>query len=95
VERGLEHLARPEREVLVLSLLGGRSFREIATITGQAPDVVGQLASRGLAALADELGPLLAPRASATLTAVPADAAATVPSADGSARAPGPQGVLR
>ena len=76
----MEHLARPEREVLVLSLLGGRSFREIAAITGREPAAVVRLASRGLAALADELGPLLAQTAPAAVTA-------------GAMRAPGPQGV--
>ena len=95
MERGLERLALPEREVLVLNLLGGRSFREIATITGRELDVVGQLASTGLAALADELGPLLAPRAPATLTTVPANVDASMPSADGSARASGPQRAFR
>ncbi len=67
VERSLEALPGDQREVLVLRLLGGRSYREIADITGRKVGTVGWLISAGLKALGDRLEPLLegAPRAAA------------------------------
>ena len=59
VERGLERLPHDQREVLVLRLLGERSYKEIAEITGKKVGTVGWLVSVGLKALAAELGPLL------------------------------------
>jgi RNA polymerase sigma-70 factor (ECF subfamily) len=59
VERGIARLPDDQREVLVLRLLGERSYREIAAITGRKIGTVGWLVSEGLARLADELGPLL------------------------------------
>jgi RNA polymerase sigma-70 factor (ECF subfamily) len=60
VERGLEKLPGDQHEVLVLRLLGGRSYREIADITGKKVGTVGWLVSEGLKALARDLSPLLA-----------------------------------
>jgi RNA polymerase sigma-70 factor (ECF subfamily) len=59
VKRGLECLPHDQREVLVLRLLGERSYREIAEITGKKVGTVGWLISVGLKALAVELEPLL------------------------------------
>lgn len=59
VERGLERLPGDQREVLVLRLLGGRSYREIADITGRKVGTVGWLISEGLKRLGAELEPLL------------------------------------
>jgi RNA polymerase sigma-70 factor (ECF subfamily) len=59
VERGLERLPAPQREVLVLRLLAERSYREIAEITGRNVGTVGWLVSEGLRALGLELAPLL------------------------------------
>lgn len=59
VERSLHRLPEDQREVLVLRLLGERSYKEIAEITGKKIGTVGWLISIGLKALADELAPLL------------------------------------
>jgi RNA polymerase sigma-70 factor (ECF subfamily) len=59
VERGLASLNPDQREVLVLRLISGRSYKEIAEITGRKIGTVGWLISEGLSALADKLGPLL------------------------------------
>lgn len=59
VERSLHHLPQDQREVLVLRLLGEKSYREIAEITGRKIGTVGWLVSVGLKALATELAPLL------------------------------------
>ncbi len=60
VERGLERLPSEQREVLVLRLLGERSYKEIAQITGKKIGTVGWLISAGLKALSSDLSPLLA-----------------------------------
>jgi RNA polymerase sigma factor (sigma-70 family) len=68
VERGLERLPKDQREVLVLRLIGERSYREIADITGKKVGTVGWLISEGLDALGRELAHLLpgaAPRSRA------------------------------
>lgn len=59
VQRGLTRLNPDQREVLVLRLLEGRSYREIAEATGRKVGTVGWLVSTGLRALAAELEPLL------------------------------------
>jgi RNA polymerase sigma-70 factor (ECF subfamily) len=59
VEAGLSTLPVDQREVLVLRLLGEKSYREIAEITGKKIGTVGWLVSVGLAALSRELEPLL------------------------------------
>jgi RNA polymerase sigma-70 factor, ECF subfamily len=59
VDRSLERLPQDQREVLVLRLLGEKSYKEIADITGKKIGTVGWLVSVGLKALADELAPLL------------------------------------
>lgn len=59
VGRSLERLPRDQREVLVLRLLGEKSYREIAEITGRKVGTVGWLVSVGLKALAAELAPLI------------------------------------
>jgi RNA polymerase sigma-70 factor (ECF subfamily) len=59
VERGLEKLPKDQREVLVLRLIGERSYREIADITGKKVGTVGWLISEGLDALGRELAHLL------------------------------------
>jgi len=61
VERELNRLPVDQREVLVLRLLGERSYREIAEITGRKIGTVGWLISEGLKALADSLAPVLEP----------------------------------
>lgn len=60
VERSLSKLPADQREVLVLRLLGERSYREIADITGRKVGTIGWLISVGLKALAQELAPLVA-----------------------------------
>lgn len=60
VERSLGRLPQGQREVLVLRLLGERSYREIAEITGKKIGTVGWLVSVGLRTLGSELSPLLA-----------------------------------
>jgi RNA polymerase sigma-70 factor, ECF subfamily len=59
VERELAKLPVDQREVLVLRLLGDRSYKEIAEITGKKIGTVGWLVSVGLKTLAKELEPLL------------------------------------
>lgn len=59
VERGLDRLPPDQKEVLVLRLLGDRSYREIATITGKKIGTVGWLVSVGLKALSEHLAPLI------------------------------------
>jgi len=59
VERSLETLPPDQREVLVLRLLGERSYREIAEVTGKKIGTVGWLISTGLQSLSRELEPLL------------------------------------
>ena len=59
VERELARLPLDQREVLVLRLLGDRSYKEIAEITGKKIGTVGWLVSIGLKTLARELEPLL------------------------------------
>jgi RNA polymerase sigma-70 factor (ECF subfamily) len=60
VKREIEKLPPDQREVLVLRLLGDRSYKEIADITGKKIGTVGWLVSIGLQALGDRLEPLLA-----------------------------------
>lgn len=59
VERGLAKLPQDQREVLVLRLLGERSYKDIAQVTGKKIGTVGWLISEGLKALAGELAPLV------------------------------------
>ncbi len=59
VERSLGRLPDDQREVLVLRLLGEKSYREISEITGKKVGTVGWLVSVGLKALCVELEPLL------------------------------------
>ena len=59
VESYLFALPDTQREVLVLRLLGDRSYREIAELTGKSVGTVGWLISQGLQRLAAELGPVL------------------------------------
>lgn len=58
VERELAKLPADQREVLVLRLLGERSYREIAEITGKKIGTVGWLVSEGLQRLSSGLAPL-------------------------------------
>jgi len=60
VKRELDRLPPDQREVLVLRLLGDRSYKEIAEITGKKIGTVGWLVSIGLKALGEQLEPLLA-----------------------------------
>jgi RNA polymerase sigma-70 factor (ECF subfamily) len=59
VERELARLPADQREVLVLRLLGERSYKEIAGITGKKIGTVGWLISEGLKALSQQLAPLV------------------------------------
>ena len=59
VEREIEKLPVEQREVIVLRLLGDRSYKEIAEITGKPIGTVGWLLSLGLKALGAGLAPLL------------------------------------
>jgi RNA polymerase sigma-70 factor, ECF subfamily len=59
VKRELELLPTDQREVLVLRLLGERSYKEIAEITGKKIGTVGWLISVGLRALEERLQPLM------------------------------------
>lgn len=59
VERELAKLPQEQREVLVLRLLGERSYKEIAEITGKKLGTVGWLVSEGLARLSTGLAPLV------------------------------------
>ena len=58
VEKGLSRLPDDQREVLVLRLLGERSYKEIAEITGRKIGTVGWLVSEGLKSLAGHLSHL-------------------------------------
>ena len=71
VERELAKLPTDQREVLVLRLVGERSYREIAEITGRKIGTVGWLVSEGLKVLANRLAPLMeaAPRVASPLDA--------------------------
>jgi RNA polymerase sigma-70 factor (ECF subfamily) len=60
VRRELEKLPDDQREVLVLRLVGDRSYKEIAEITGKKIGTVGWLISVGLQALSEKLGPIVA-----------------------------------
>lgn len=62
VEQSLDRLPGDQCEVLVLRLLGEKSYKEIAEITGKKIGTVGWLVSVGLKALSAELAPLLAGR---------------------------------
>lgn len=59
VEQKLGTLPQDQREVLVLRLLGEKSYREIADITGKKVGTIGWLVSVGLKSLSKELAPLL------------------------------------
>ncbi|HEV8111979.1 MAG TPA: RNA polymerase sigma factor [Planctomycetota bacterium] len=59
VEREIGKLPVEQREVLVLRLLGERSYKEIAEITGRPIGTVGWLVSIGLKALGAGLAPVL------------------------------------
>ena len=65
VERELSKLPLDQREVLALRLMGERSYKEIAEITGKNIGTVGWLISVGLQALGQGLEPLLEGRKSA------------------------------
>ncbi|MFK7739165.1 MAG: RNA polymerase sigma factor [Planctomycetota bacterium] len=67
VESHLAALPETQREVLVLRLLGDKSYREIAAVTGKSIGTVGWLISRGLQRLASELDPALDPQSSPAL----------------------------
>ena len=66
VERQLGRLPVDQREVLVLRLLGERSYKEIAEITGKKIGTVGWLVSVGLKQLSRDLAPLLTGAAEST-----------------------------
>lgn len=59
VEEGISRLPDAQREVLVLRLLGDRSYKEIASITGRKPGTVAWLISEGLKSLSRTLTPSL------------------------------------
>ena len=59
VEKQISRLPVDQREVLVLRLLGERSYKEIAEITGKKIGTVGWLVSVGLKTLSRELAPVL------------------------------------
>jgi len=59
VRRGMDQLPSDQREVLVLRLLDGHSYQEIAEITGLKTGTIGWLLSTGLAALSQILAPML------------------------------------
>lgn len=65
VERELAKLPVDQREVVALRLMGERSYKEIAEITGKNIGTVGWLISVGLKALGEGLEPLLEGRMSA------------------------------
>jgi len=79
VERGLRQLEPDQREVLVLRLLAGRSYREIAEITGKKLGTVGWLVSTGLKRLSRELAPLIDPPDAASSAASGRAQAASLP----------------
>jgi RNA polymerase sigma-70 factor (ECF subfamily) len=59
VEAAIAGLPLDQREVLILRLLAGRSYREIAEVTGRKLGTVGWLVSEGLKALGGTLSPLM------------------------------------
>ena len=59
VEQELSKLPVDQREVVALRLMGERSYKEIAEITGKNIGTVGWLISVGLKALGEGLEPLL------------------------------------
>jgi RNA polymerase sigma-70 factor (ECF subfamily) len=59
VEEAIGRLPVEQREVLVLRLLAGRSYREIAEVTGRKVGTVGWLISEGLRTLSGVLAPLM------------------------------------
>ena len=65
VEQELSKLPVDQREVVALRLMGERSYKEIAEITGKNIGTVGWLISVGLKALGEGLEPLLEGRKSA------------------------------
>lgn len=65
VEQELSKLPVDQREVVSLRLMGERSYKEIAEITGKNIGTVGWLISVGLKALGEGLEPLLEGRKSA------------------------------
>ncbi len=77
VRRELETLPQDQREVLVLRLVGERSYKEIAEITGKKIGTVGWLISVGLQELAARLGPVLAMEPARSSGAAPSSAAGT------------------
>lgn len=91
VERGLEKLPQDQHEVLVLRLLGGRSYREIAEITGKKIGTVGWLVSEGLKALSRDLAPLIAP---AGPDLAPSSVPASLPQSNGLPGSNGLRGEL-
>lgn len=88
VERSLARLPDDQREVLVLRLLGERSYKEIAAITGKKIGTIGWLVSVGLKALACELAPL------APLASLGSAATAAITPRTSDAQASGLQGGL-
>jgi len=59
VERAIAGLPVDQREVLVLRLLAGRSYREIAEMTGKKVGTVGWLISEGVKSLSVSLASLM------------------------------------
>jgi RNA polymerase sigma-70 factor (ECF subfamily) len=55
----MEGLPPDQREVLVLRLLGGKSYREISGITGRKIGTVGWLVAEGVKSLGARLEPLV------------------------------------
>ncbi|MBL8862147.1 MAG: sigma-70 family RNA polymerase sigma factor [Planctomycetes bacterium] len=77
VRRELEQLPADQREVLVLRLVGDRSYKEIAAITGRKIGTVGWLISVGLQQLAERLGPVVAVDSARTAGAAPSVSSGT------------------
>lgn len=59
VRKALDGLPQDQREVLVLRLLGEKTYREIAEITGKKIGTVGWLVAEGVKTLGTRLGPLV------------------------------------
>ena len=59
VRRAMDTLPQDQRAVLVLRLLGGKSYREIAEITGKKLGTVGWLVAEGVKTLGARLEPLM------------------------------------
>ena len=57
VEKLLFQLPDDQREVLVLRICAGKSYRDIAELTGRKVGTVGWLISAGLKRLSDLMGP--------------------------------------